>query len=228
MSSAIRFDAGGGEASLEITQTRSLIGSKQNQRATLRSLGLRKVSQTVVQPDRPEIRGMVAKVAHLVTVRYAGSAEVVELEPGQEPKGEGAPAAGHAVPDDEVVALREAEADALAVPGSAVAGSVVVLPPGLTSTDAPDAPDAVSDASDNVRNTGVESRSDLPQAITAPAPGPPVEQTGPRAQQEPDREEAGAVDSEVLADPRGDLDDAVAAGDLPEEEAERFTQQETE
>jgi large subunit ribosomal protein L30 len=106
-------------ATLEITQVRSGIGSKANQRATLRSLGLRRLHHTVVQPDRPEIRGMVAQVAHLVTVRYTGSEDVIELQPGQEPKGEGVPAAGHAVPDDQVAALREAEAEALAEPGSA-------------------------------------------------------------------------------------------------------------
>ena len=54
---------------LEITQIRSLIGSKQDQRRTVRALGLRRIRHTVVQPDRPEIRGMVAKVAHLVMVR---------------------------------------------------------------------------------------------------------------------------------------------------------------
>lgn len=233
MSSTMDWGAGSDPAILEITQTKSVIGSKANQRATIRSLGLRKVSQTVVQPDRPEIRGMVAKVAHLVTVRYAGTTEVVELEPGQEPKGEGLPAAGHTVPDEEVVALREAEADALAVPGSAAAGSVVVLPPGLTSTDAPDAPDAPpdanTDASDNLRSTGVESRTDLPPTVTAPAPALPVEQTGLQAQapEQVDRQEAEVVSDEALADPRGDLDQAVAAGDLPADEAERFTQQET-
>ena len=53
---------------LQITQVRSLIGSKQDQRATLRGLGLRRIRHTVVQPDRPEIRGMIAKVSHLVEV----------------------------------------------------------------------------------------------------------------------------------------------------------------
>lgn len=228
MSSALRPD-GGAEALLEITQSRSVIGSKENQRATLRSLGLRRIRQTVTQPDRPEIRGMVAKVAHLVTVRYAGSTEVVELEPGQEPKGEGVPAAGHSVPDDEVVALREAEAEALAVPGSAAGGSVVVLPPGLTSTDAPDAPDALSDPAYDTRNTGVESATDLPRAITEPAPAPPVEETGLQAQapEQVDQREAEVVPAEALADPRGDLDNAVAAGDLPPDEAEQFVNEET-
>lgn len=53
---------------LKITQTRSGIGNKQNQRETLRSLGLKRVHDVVVKEDRPEIRGMVATVTHLVTV----------------------------------------------------------------------------------------------------------------------------------------------------------------
>lgn len=231
-----------GVGTLEITQVRSLIGAKANQRATVRSLGLRRLHDTVVQPDRPEIRGMVAKVAHLVTVSYVGTDEVVDLQPGQEPKGAGVPAAGHAVPDDEVAALREAEAEALAVPGSAAAGSVVVLPPGLTSTDAPDAPEPLSDASDDVPNLGVESATVLPRAATDPPPAlpgdgaasqtPPVgglsdDQTGPAstAPAVVDAEQAETVPAEALADPRGDLDDAVAAGDLSPQEAERFTGQ---
>jgi len=215
-------------AELEITQVRSLIGAKANQRATVRSLGLRKLHQTVVQPDRPEIRGMVAKVAHLVQVRYQGAGQVVELEPGQQPKGEGAPAAGASVPDEEAAALREAEAEALAVPGQAAAGSVVALAPGLTATDAPDAPEARTDASDEERALGVEAESSsvaglLPHAVTAPLRGPGPEETGPQAQapEAVDRREAAVVDDEALADPRGDLDQAVAAGDLPATEAQR-------
>ena len=53
---------------LKVTQTRSVIGTKQNQRETLRSLGLKRINDSVVQEDRPEIRGMVATVPHLVTV----------------------------------------------------------------------------------------------------------------------------------------------------------------
>lgn len=53
---------------LKVTQTRSVIGGKQNQRDTLRSLGLKRIGDLVVKEDRPEIRGMVATVAHLVTV----------------------------------------------------------------------------------------------------------------------------------------------------------------
>jgi large subunit ribosomal protein L30 len=55
-------------AQLKVTQIRSTIGTKQNQRQTLRSLGLKRINDTVVQEDRPEIRGMVATVPHLVTV----------------------------------------------------------------------------------------------------------------------------------------------------------------
>ena len=53
---------------LKITQVKSGIGRKQNQRETLRSLGLKRIHDSVVQEDRPEIRGMVATVPHLVTV----------------------------------------------------------------------------------------------------------------------------------------------------------------
>jgi large subunit ribosomal protein L30 len=55
-------------ARLKITQTRSGIGNKQNQRQTLRSLGLKRIRDVVVKEDRPEIRGMVATVTHLVSV----------------------------------------------------------------------------------------------------------------------------------------------------------------
>ena len=58
-------------AELKVTQTRSGIGCKPKQRGTLRALGLRKIDQTVELPDRPEIRGMVAKVPHLVRVEDA-------------------------------------------------------------------------------------------------------------------------------------------------------------
>lgn len=55
-------------ARLKITQTGSRIGRKPNQRETLRSLGLKRIHDVVVKEDRPEIRGMVATVPHLVTV----------------------------------------------------------------------------------------------------------------------------------------------------------------
>ena len=53
---------------IKVTQVKSGIGRKKNQRETLRSLGLKRIHDSVVQEDRPEIRGMVATVPHLVTV----------------------------------------------------------------------------------------------------------------------------------------------------------------
>jgi large subunit ribosomal protein L30 len=55
-------------ARLKVTQLRSAIGQKQNQRNTLRSLGLKRINDVVVKEDRPEIRGMVNTVSHLVRV----------------------------------------------------------------------------------------------------------------------------------------------------------------
>jgi large subunit ribosomal protein L30 len=55
-------------ARLKVTQVRSEIGSKQNQRNTLRSLGLKRIRDVVVKEDRPEIRGMIQTVTHLVLV----------------------------------------------------------------------------------------------------------------------------------------------------------------
>ena len=55
-------------AQIKVTQIRSAIGTKPNQRQTLRSLGLKRINDSVVQEDRPEIRGMVATVTHLVTI----------------------------------------------------------------------------------------------------------------------------------------------------------------
>ena len=53
---------------LKVTQIRSGIGGTHPQRETLRSLGLKRLRDVVVKEDRPEIRGMVKTVAHLVTV----------------------------------------------------------------------------------------------------------------------------------------------------------------
>jgi len=53
---------------LKITQVRSVIDRPKPQKATIRALGLHRINDTVVKEDRPEIRGMVRAVAHLVTV----------------------------------------------------------------------------------------------------------------------------------------------------------------
>ncbi|MEK9675299.1 MAG: 50S ribosomal protein L30 [Chloroflexota bacterium] len=55
-------------AKLRITQTRSAIGTKPVQRATLKALGLRKIRHEVEQEDTPAIRGMIKKVVHLISV----------------------------------------------------------------------------------------------------------------------------------------------------------------
>lgn len=55
-------------AELRVTQVRSAIGTKPKQRGTLRALGLGRIGRANTLPDRPEIRGMLAKVPHLVTI----------------------------------------------------------------------------------------------------------------------------------------------------------------
>jgi large subunit ribosomal protein L30 len=58
---------------IKVTQTKSTIGTKPKQRGTMRALGLRGIGQTNTLPDRPEIRGMIAKVPHLITVEEVES-----------------------------------------------------------------------------------------------------------------------------------------------------------
>jgi len=53
---------------LRITLVRSPIGYNKKQKGTVRALGLRRLNQTVEQPDTPEIRGMITKIQHLVQV----------------------------------------------------------------------------------------------------------------------------------------------------------------
>jgi large subunit ribosomal protein L30 len=58
-------------AELKVTQVKSGIGTTPKHRGTLRALGLRGIGQTNTLPDRPEIRGMIARVPHLVKVESA-------------------------------------------------------------------------------------------------------------------------------------------------------------
>jgi large subunit ribosomal protein L30 len=53
---------------LKVTQTRSVINRPRDQKETVRRLGLHRINDSVVKDDRPEIRGMIAKVRHLVKV----------------------------------------------------------------------------------------------------------------------------------------------------------------
>ncbi len=63
------------DAAIKVTQVKSSIGTKPKHRGTLRALGLRGIGHTNTLPDRPEIRGMIARVPHLVTVENVESAE---------------------------------------------------------------------------------------------------------------------------------------------------------
>jgi len=58
---------------LKVTQVRSGIGTKPKHRGTLRALGLGRIGKSNVLPDRPEIRGMIARVPHLVDVEEVDS-----------------------------------------------------------------------------------------------------------------------------------------------------------
>jgi len=58
---------------LKVTQVRSAIGAKPKTRGTMRALGLRGIGQSNTLPDRPEIRGMIARVPHLVTVEESNA-----------------------------------------------------------------------------------------------------------------------------------------------------------
>lgn len=55
-------------ARLRVTQVKSRVSEKQNQRDTLRSLGLKRIGQSVVREDSPQLRGYIRTVAHLVKV----------------------------------------------------------------------------------------------------------------------------------------------------------------
>ena len=59
-------------ARLKVQQKKGTVGIKANQRETLRTLGLKRIGDVVVKEDRPEIRGMVHTVRHLVTVSVIG------------------------------------------------------------------------------------------------------------------------------------------------------------
>jgi large subunit ribosomal protein L30 len=56
------------DKTVTVTLVRSSIGAKPKSRGTLRALGLRKIGDTNTLPDRPEIRGMIARVPHLISV----------------------------------------------------------------------------------------------------------------------------------------------------------------
>jgi large subunit ribosomal protein L30 len=60
-------------AQLKVTQVRSTIGTKRNHRESLRTLGLRKIRQSVVREDTPQVLGLIHTVRHLVEVEEVTS-----------------------------------------------------------------------------------------------------------------------------------------------------------
>ena len=65
-------------ADLKITQVRSAIGAKPKQKGTIRALGLGRIGKSNTLPDRPEIRGMIARVPHLIRVEEAPAGATAE------------------------------------------------------------------------------------------------------------------------------------------------------
>lgn len=63
------------EKQIKIKLVRSKIGKPKDQRLTLKALGLTKINQIASKPDNPQVRGMIAKVAHLVQVIEQGGAD---------------------------------------------------------------------------------------------------------------------------------------------------------
>jgi large subunit ribosomal protein L30 len=83
-------------AQLKITYTKSSIGYAKDQKATVRSLGLRRLHQSVIQQDTPAIRGMAFKVRHLVTVEEVDGATPAAEQPAAQPGRPEAPRARRA------------------------------------------------------------------------------------------------------------------------------------
>ncbi len=71
-------------AELRVTQVRSAIGTKPKHRGTLRALGLGRIGKSHVLPDRPEIRGMIARVPHLITVEELDASATSAAAAGDE------------------------------------------------------------------------------------------------------------------------------------------------
>jgi large subunit ribosomal protein L30 len=76
------------EGALKITLVKSTIGHLQRQKDTARALGLRKMHQTVIRPDNPQMRGMVFSIQHLVQVE---TVDASEISPSKRDTPKGAP-----------------------------------------------------------------------------------------------------------------------------------------
>ena len=68
------------DGTITVTQIKSSIGTKPKHRGTLRALGLGKIGNTNTLPDRPEIRGMIARVPHLINVSTSTEPQSTERE----------------------------------------------------------------------------------------------------------------------------------------------------
>ena len=68
---------------LRVTQVRSVIDRPKDQKDTVRRLGLHRIRDSVIKDDRPEIRGMIAKVGHLVSVEEVADAESTRSTSGK-------------------------------------------------------------------------------------------------------------------------------------------------
>ncbi|WP_419854738.1 50S ribosomal protein L30 [Candidatus Poriferisodalis sp.] len=71
-----------GTSQIVVTQVRSAIGAKPKARGALRALGLGKIGRSHTLPDRPEIRGMLRKVSHLIAVENVAGESVTAQEVG--------------------------------------------------------------------------------------------------------------------------------------------------
>jgi large subunit ribosomal protein L30 len=84
--------AGNEGRELKVTLVKSAIGSKPKTRGTIKALGLRRINSSNVLPDRPEIRGMLARVPHLVSVEESpGSGVSPDPGSGVSPERNSAP-----------------------------------------------------------------------------------------------------------------------------------------
>lgn len=77
-------------AKIRVTQIRSVVGIPELQRRTIRALGLKRIRDSVVQEDRPDVRGMIARVSHLVEVEgVQGGSSPSEAKGSADPLAEG-------------------------------------------------------------------------------------------------------------------------------------------
>lgn len=82
MTSRSRSEAVAHNRRLKVTQVRSVINRPKDQKSTVRRLGLHRINDSVVKDDRPEIRGMIEKVRHLVEVEEVSAGESAKRSGG--------------------------------------------------------------------------------------------------------------------------------------------------